>query len=241
MTFYYIRHGFPTYHPDALTDLGQRQAEAVSRRFTTYGLDRLFTSSAGRAMQTAQPTCEVLGLEPTILDWADEKYACEEFYVFDKRKGKGFWIFLIPEYIDLLASRQMADLGDRWYDHPALAEYRENFVRSTERVSAESDKFFASLGFEHDRERRAYRVTRKNDERVAMFAHQGFGKIFLSCLLDIPYPTVATRMDMDFTGVTVIDFPTDGEYAVPQILQLSDTRHLAEAGLMTGYQNGKRI
>ena len=33
MTFYYIRHGEPIYNPDSLTELGHRQADALSKYF----------------------------------------------------------------------------------------------------------------------------------------------------------------------------------------------------------------
>ena len=51
---------------------------------------------------------------------------------------------------------------------------------------------------------------RDNNDRVALFAHQGFGLAFLSCLLDIPYPQMSTDFDMSHTGVTAIHFKGDG-------------------------------
>ena len=44
MLFFYIRHGDPVYEPNKLTPLGQRQAEAVAKRLSLYGLDRIFSS-----------------------------------------------------------------------------------------------------------------------------------------------------------------------------------------------------
>ena len=76
MLLFYIRHGDPIYNPDSLTPLGHRQAEAISKRFAVYGLDEIYSSPSTRAKQTAQPTCEVLKKEPTILDWCYESPAC---------------------------------------------------------------------------------------------------------------------------------------------------------------------
>ena len=53
MLFFYIRHGDPTYHPDELTPLGKRQAEAIAKRLALYGIDRIFASTSNRAIQTA--------------------------------------------------------------------------------------------------------------------------------------------------------------------------------------------
>ena len=43
MLLFYIRHGDPTYTPDALTPLGERQAEALAKRLSLYGLNRIYT------------------------------------------------------------------------------------------------------------------------------------------------------------------------------------------------------
>ena len=71
MIFYYVRHGDPIYDPDSLTDLGHKQAAALAKRFALYGLDEVYSSPSTRAMQTAQPTCEALGLTMKICNWAE--------------------------------------------------------------------------------------------------------------------------------------------------------------------------
>ena len=78
MILYYIRHGDPTYNPDQLTPLGKRQAEAVARRLSQYGLDEIYVSSSNRAQETCRPTCEILKKEPVILDWANEMHAWKQ-------------------------------------------------------------------------------------------------------------------------------------------------------------------
>ena len=60
MLLFYIRHGDPTYDPDELTPLGKRQAESVAKRLALYGIDSIYASTSNRAIQTAQPTCELL-------------------------------------------------------------------------------------------------------------------------------------------------------------------------------------
>ena len=72
MLFYYIRHGRPIYNPDSLRPMGKRQAEPVARRLARYGLDRVYASSSNRAIETAQPTCDLCELEMTVLDWCNE-------------------------------------------------------------------------------------------------------------------------------------------------------------------------
>ena len=70
MILYYVRHGDPIYDPNSLTPLGQRQAEALAKRFGVHGLDRIYSSPSNRALQTAQPTCEILKKKPILVDFA---------------------------------------------------------------------------------------------------------------------------------------------------------------------------
>ena len=78
MLLYYIRHGDPIYDPDSLTPLGHRQAEALAKRLAVHGIDRIYASSSNRAIQTAQPTCEMVKKEMTVLDWCSEVHAWRE-------------------------------------------------------------------------------------------------------------------------------------------------------------------
>lgn len=41
MILFYIRHGEPIYEPDSLTELGERQAEAVAKRLSMFGIDKI--------------------------------------------------------------------------------------------------------------------------------------------------------------------------------------------------------
>jgi len=61
MRLYFIRHGQPIYDPDSLTPLGHEQAKALSKRFLNLGLNKVYSSTSTRAIQTAQPTCDLLG------------------------------------------------------------------------------------------------------------------------------------------------------------------------------------
>lgn len=239
MLFFYIRHGDPIYDPDSLTPLGHEQAKAVSKRLAMYGLDKIYASTSNRAIQTAKPTCELLGLEPELLDFAHEDHTWCDFSV-PMLHGTGItWIWNEPENRIILSSKEVRDLGDKWYNHPAFANY--NFQKGIERIYDETDKFFASLGYEHERYSGRYKITRKNSDRIALFAHQGFGLAFLSVLLDIPYPQFCTHFDFCHTGMTVIDFPDLCGYSVPRVLAHSLDSHLYKEGLPTRYNNSKEL
>ncbi len=235
MLLFYVRHGDPIYDPDSLTPFGARQAEAVAKRLAYGGIDVVYSSTSVRAGETARPTCEILKREPILLDFAKETHVWREFSL-DVSYGRE-WMHRVPEYTHLLASNEIRELGMKWYEHPKFAEH-PTFKSGMERVERETDAFLARLGYEHDRETHTYRATRPNDNRVAFFAHQGFGWFFLSSLLDIPFPLYSIHFDMSHTGVTVIYFPnTDDGITVPRMLTLSNDSHLFREGLPTIYDN----
>ena len=66
MILYYVRHGDPIYETDSLTPRGKLQAEAVGKRMFDSKIDRIFSSPMGRAQETAEPACRLLGLEKHI-------------------------------------------------------------------------------------------------------------------------------------------------------------------------------
>ena len=237
MIFYYIRHGEPKTVPDySLTPLGHEQAKALSKRLCTFGIDRVFASPTLRTMQTAQPICDLLGKEITPCDWADEGIVWNEFTV-PHPKYEHTWAFYDPKYLEIFSSPEVRALGERWYEHPELAKL--NFKAGVERVNAAVDEFFLSLGFRHDRENARYEVVGEhlNRERVALFAHQGFGMSFFSSMLDIPYPMFCTHFDFSHSSMSVINFEPRGKYVYPHVLQTANDSHLYREGIITGYHN----
>ena len=237
MLFFYIRHGDPIYHPDSLTPLGQRQAEAIGRRLARHGLDRIYASTSNRAILTATPASEILRKDIVQLDFANEHHAWMELTIVENEKR--YWMFQHTPSKELFAQPEMRALGNHWYEHPALEKW--NFKKGIDRIRTESDAFFASLGYEHIPDSGRYKVVTPNNERVALFAHQGFGIAFLSCLLDIPYPQYASHFDICHTGMTVIDFKEENGYAYPTVLMHSSDAHLYQSELPTTYNYNHRI
>ena len=238
MIFYYVRHGEPIYNPDSLTEYGHAQAEALVARMKVWGLDKIYASTSNRARLTAEPTCKALGIEPVLLDFANEGHAWKQMgnEVHGVRKVRT-WAFLDPEYVRRFNEPEVYALGDRWYDSPLFegTTFKEGMLRIHQGV----DELFESLGYRHDRERHVFEVVRDSKERVALFAHQGFGLLFLSSVLDIPYPIFATRFDLSHSSVTAIEFPAPDADGIcrPKILQLSNDSHLFKADILRKYNN----
>ena len=187
-------------------------------------------------MQTAQPTCDALGMEMEILGFCDEHFAYKDFALYNS-EGKRMWMFKDPDRIPVLTGEEMQKLGFEWYEHPMFegTNVKNGFLR----IYDETNKFLLSLGYEHIRESGKYRIVEPNDERIALFAHYGFGLAFISSLLDIPYPYFVTHVDMCHSGMTVIEFKEINGYAYPRLLTYSSDSHLYKEGLGRIYDDGK--
>ncbi len=234
MLFFYVRHGDPIYNPDSLTPLGERQADALGKRLSLYGIDEIYTSSSVRAKLTAKPTCEMLKKDFTILDWTTERYTAENFMLPNGNGGKS-WVFTMEKYIEAFASKPVCDLGENWAQYPDFAD--TTFKEGIERIKRETYAFLSQLGFTYDEEKGMYKSSKCGNKRVALFAHQGFGLAFLSALSLIPYPTFCTRFDISHSDLTVIEFPECDGYIVPKILTFSNDSHIYREGLPTKYNN----
>lgn len=231
MLFFYIRHGDPIYDPDSLTPLGQKQADAVAKRLALYGIDKIYSSSSNRAIGTAKPTCDLLKKEMIIRDFANESHAWRDFNV--EKDGKRTWLFQNEEIRRIFADEDIVTYGHQWYEYEGMSAYK----KGVERISKETTDFFKELGYERIGNTGKYKVLKSNNERVAFFAHQGFGLLFLSEILGIPYPLFISRFDMCHTGMTVIDFYESDGFAVPKVLTLSSDSHIYREGLPTKYND----
>jgi len=239
MLLYYIRHGDPIYNPDSLTPLGHAQAQAISRRLCTHGVDKIYSSSSNRAYLTAKPTADLLKKEITTLDWCHEDLAGRDFGM-KYEDGRRFWCYFHPKTMELFVSDEIRALGKNWYEHPAfLADcYQEsNFKEGVLRVRKETDALLLSLGYRYVPERNGYLAERPNEERVALFAHEGFGMIFLSTVLGIPYPEFCTHFGLSHTGMCVIEFENHDGLIIPRMLQHSNDSHLYAERLPLKYGN----
>lgn len=233
MILYYVRHGDPIYNPDSLTELGHKQAKALAKRFSLYGLDEIYSSPSNRAMQTARYTSEALGLEMKICEWADEGKAWEDMTVITQ-DGRKTWGFADARTVARFNDAEVLALGKKWYTHPYFIG--SSFGKGVMRIDDAVDGFLRSLGYVHDRERVCYHKVGCSPDKVALFAHQGAGMLVLSSILDIPYPVLSTRFDFGHSSVTVISFGEEGD-VYPKTLQLSNDSHLYKEGILTGYNN----
>lgn len=227
MLLYIIRHGEPD-HDGALTLRGQRQAEAVGKRIASAGIDRIFTSPLLRARQTAAPACRLLGLEARIEDWAQE-IGDERLTSFPDGAIKSV------SFVQNTFFRENGnmDLGyDRAFEAPGFAQSRMKSAIND--ITRWGNNFLSRLGYQE--EQGIYRITKPNEERVALFCHSAFARAWVSVLLHIPLNIMWSGFSYTHSGVTVLEFKNnENGITAPTCLCYSDMSHLLAEGLDMRY------
>lgn len=209
MILYIIRHADLDYAHNTITPLGKEEALALGQRMSRVKLDRIYTSPLGRAIDTARPTMLALGMENTVLDWTAESMD----YMQPRVAGKGGYTFAFRNGV--------TDVED-------CAELERDETMAS--LVKNSDEFLASLGYERDGG--VYRITRPNDERVAVFCHGGFGCNWIAWLLGMPPFMGWERIKLRTSAVTRFNFRNnDTGYTVPECDYLNDTSHLPPCGV----------
>lgn len=217
MRIYFIRHGDPNYKNDCLTELGHRQAQALAERLSASGIEQIYSSTNGRAMQTAEYTASRLGLAVVPLDFMREigwKPIGEEPL---PANGNPWNI------ADLFAAegRTLTDPDWRTAYPFSMSVVSERYPL----VTGQFDGLLAELGYQ--REGEYYRAVGAHPYRtVAVFSHGGSSSAVLSHILNIPFPQICGMLRMACTSVTVVELSdTEGERCCPHLLLFNDMRH----------------
>lgn len=233
MWFFFVRHGQPDYKEDCLTEEGKKQAQALAERFAQKGLDKIYASTMGRAMETAGYTAKKLGLNITGVDFARENFTTGEFAI-SLEDGKKKWCFDIKEYLSKFKSEEIKKLKDKWYDSPLFEN--TNFKSGILRVQKAVAEFMRELGYVKNEKTGYYKAEKHLYDRVALFAHGGFSMTFTSCLLNIPYPEFCTRFFyIGLSAVTAFWIDDEGDEIVPRIYQYGSDSHLYKENLFDGF------
>lgn len=231
MLLYIVRHGQPDYQTDSLTDLGKLQAEAVAKRLQRSGINKIYTSPMGRAIQTAEPTCRLLGLDYQIEEWAHELRGEEHTLYPDG----------ISKSITTLQSTLLRENGEmdipftNMFECKALAQSKVE--GEFNRIKECGQDFLYRLGYKE--ENGIYKILRPNEDRVALFCHAIFARVWLSELLHIPLHIMWSSFYAHFhTGVTILDFKNyQNGITSPKCFCYTDTSHLYAEGLEVSHPN----
>ncbi len=234
MLLYIVRHGDPIYVTDTLTERGKKQAEAVGKRIYDSGINVIYSSPMGRARETAEPACRMLGLDCNIEEWTRE-IQDERLTPFPDGKLKSVTLvqntyYRENGYINLPYERTFECQG---FNESGM-EKAFNFIKE------KGDEFLERLGYKE--ENGVYRILRQNEDKVALFCHAAFTRAWLSYLLHIPVHIMWSSFQYTHTGVTIIDFPNNKNgFTAPICRCFSDMSHLYKEGLDLIHDNNVEL
>lgn len=226
MRLYIIRHADPDYENNTITPEGHLEAEALAKRLQREGINKIYSSPMGRAIDTAEHTAKLLGIDYNIEEWTEE--------IWDSLKIDGTpWGTIaawdIPGEV-IRGNDKIVPSYDMWSSIPYLDDKSDDIVETFEMIREHSDDFLARQGYR--REGGKYACHRPNTDKVAVFCHGGFGITWLGHLLEIPLPLVWSAFWLPPSSVTTVLFDERSDsWAVPRCIGLGDVSHLYAAGL----------
>lgn len=243
MRIIFVRHGHPNYEKDCLTELGHLHAAAVANRLAGEGIEAIYSSTCGRAHETAGYVARKLGLDIVKCDFMREiswGSVNEQSLKFNGHP----W-----DTVDHMVANNESILEADWADKEPFVHNK--LVADVQMIADATDAWLESLGYK--REGKYYRVCGNiimgshadgalpvdcalhsgGDQRptcrtIAAFGHGGASAAILSHMFNLPFPFTCSVMGPDYTGITVVTLPDNkGCLVTPRFEILNDARHIA--------------
>jgi probable phosphoglycerate mutase len=239
MRIIFVRHGHPNYVNDCLTELGRKHAAAAAERLKDEGISEIYSSTNGRALETAGYVAEKYGL-PVV--------KCEFMREISWGSVDNEPLFLDGHpwsTVDAMVAKGESILNPNWAKEEPFV--RNKMVGYTENIATALDEWLKNLGY--TREGLYYRVAGKDavnadgnrintDKTIAAFGHGGAGSAIFSHLFNLPYPFVCTTLNQDYTGITIVELPdTPGALVKPRFEIMNDARHMKDLRIENIYEN----
>jgi probable phosphoglycerate mutase len=212
-----VRHGHPDYANDCLTPLGRLHAAAAAQRLKDEGIQKIFSSTCGRAMETARHTADLLGLAVEGMD-------CFREIHWGSADGDPIALNGHPwDTADRMVAENQSLLDPEWASKPPFD--RNSVVSCVQAVAKAADEWLLGLGYQ--REGLYYRVLKPAYQTVALFGHGGETAALLSHLFNVPFPFFCSAMGPDYTGIVVLTLPDAADGLVPVRFELvNDVKHI---------------
>lgn len=229
MRIIFVRHGHPNYVDDCLTELGHKHAAAAAKRLKEEGISEIYSSTCGRAYETAGYVARKYNL-PIV--------KCEFMREISWGSVDNEPLFLDGHpwsTVDDMVAKGASILNPDWaFVEPFV---RNKMVSYVENIAVAVDEWLKTLGY--IREGLYYRVTGSGTNKtIAAFGHGGAGSAIFSHLFNLPYPFVCTTLNQDYTGITIVELPDTPEALVkPRFEIMNDARHIKDLRIENVYEN----
>ena len=248
MKMIFIRHAEPDYINDALTEKGDREARALSKRIAKWHVTKAYLSPQGRAIQTASYSLKALGIEAETLPFLHE-FSSRVTDPVTQREGIA-WDFIASDWTKYDC---MFGLEDSFMGYPCIKESTEMPVKYKAVIDG-IDNILKEYGYV--REGRFYRNLNAkerflrstvsddhkivnnspyedpNDEPVLLFfCHLGVTLLIMSHLMNLPFESLTHGIFLPSSSITVLSTEerwSNEAYFRAQVI--GDCRHLYDAG-----------
>lgn len=217
MRIIFVRHGHPNYEKDCLTALGHRHGQAVAERLRGEPIEKIYASTCGRALETAEHIDVNFGLGVEGLEFMRE-------IKWGSANGEAIYEDGHP----WLNSDYLVELGKdllnpNWGE---TDQYRNNkVVAAADTLAERFDTWLAGLGY--TREGAYYRVGNVRYGTIVLVSHGGASSAALGHLFNLPFPFVCSAICPDYTAVTVVSFSNqEGDLVAPKFEIMNDARHI---------------
>lgn len=222
MKLIFIRHGYPDYANDTLTERGWKEAEALSKRVAKWNIDKIYCSPLGRAKDTASLSLKLMNRTTETKDWLREFFV----RITDPQTGQDRipWD-LMPAY--WTEQPELYD-KDRWHKSEIMKTGK--VFEEYGRVCRGIDEILAEYGY--IRHKGIYTTEQGNEKTIVFFCHLGVQFVILSHLFGISAPAIWQNFFVAPTSVTVVatEEREKGKVAF-RCKKLGDTSHLDMAGI----------
>ena len=216
MRIIFVRHGHPNYEKDCLTPLGHLHAQAAAKRLADEKITKIYSSTCGRAVETAGYLAADRGMTVESYDFIRE-------LSWGSVDDQPIYLDGHPWSIadDIVSKGE--NLLDDWLSRPMFE--KSKLPASVTSTVDGFDQWLAGLGYERDG--LYYRVCRKNDDTVAMVSHGGSSSAVLAHLFNLSFLYFCGTVHPDFTAITIVYFDGEkGSLITPRIEILNDCRHI---------------
>ena len=222
MKFIFVRHGNPNYELDCLTELGHKQAAAAADKLCKMGIEKIYSSSCGRAVETAEYTATRLLLDVHQCDFMRELNWAPKDSSRPYADGSPWGI--ASRY--LKENRSLIDLA--WKEDAFFAQTYT--PQNASLLADELDNWLQSLGIK--REGDYYRIEKPQYDTVAMFCHAGIFAAAITHIFNLPFPFAVLSIPCPQTGISIIEFKgLNNELVAPRLCMAGNIDHLKDSNL----------
>ena len=226
MRIIFVRHGHPDYSTDTLTELGHRQAEAAAVRLNSENIDHIFSSSCGRARETAEHIAQGRNMEVELLDFMREISwgSVDERELYHNGHP---W-----RTVEKMVAEQQSLLDPDWRQQEPFCFNK--IIPRADAVGEGFDEWLQTLGY--TREGDYYRVGTPKYDTVLLASHGGSSSAALAHLFNLPLPFLCYAVCPAFTAITIVNLRgEEGSLISPRFELVNDSLHIRGLGTENVY------